>query len=688
MDMNREKHSMVPRGGLKVRRNCFVAFLMSLAMLISGCGEAGSIFHGNPSSEKESIGSWGAGELIVKAESGDEDSIYVAEKAEDRMQVSKEHFVWGVSESGTPWGIDGEGTVWGRDSFPEGIDTKDARTVSVSGEEICVLYWTQSDEILVTDSQGQRKGSIDFGGATVENMVSGDYAIYRFGDGIHVGVCPLDIKNLKKGEDLYPLPEDTRGLLAKGNDGENLYLYTEETVYRYSLKEGICYAVFSWVETGLTGGSVNTVWKEGDDYYAIVYEGFGKTTYRISRKSRDELPKKKEIVIASLQSDPDLSKLVVDFNKAQDEYHVTVRLCQEDGSVTEWEDAYTRLNASLLGTDPPDLLYLDNIWYGDDLAVHGYLEDLKPFLASSEQLGMDDFYPELISYGTCGDVLYTIPYDFWFDTIKVLTADWDGSSGWTYAQMLEHLKERSEYDNIRRSLIILKLYFLEYTIDYFVDEERGEADFDSPEFLELLAYMKDCMEKEGTYDRDRMQTTQLDYCFGLASFGTQGRNSDVEYTFVGFPSPDGRMRTILHGGLEFAIVSTAGNKEGAWKFMEYILSAEPTMNNHLPNRFLSNRNNMQKFIDKELALYGQEYEEIIDDEGKVILLYSDHSITQAHVENFEKALAAGRKVSAMNMVLGGIVCEEADAYFKGMRSAEEAVEIIQNRVKLYLAENR
>ena len=54
----------------------------------------------------------------------------------------------------------------------------------------------------------------------------------------------------------------------------------------------------------------------------------------------------------------------------------------------------------------------------------------------------------------------------------------------------------------------------------------------------------------------------------------------------------------------------------------------------------------------------------------------------------EKSLAGGKKVSAMNMVLGGIVCEEADAYFKGNRRAEEAVEIIQNRVKLYLAENR
>ncbi len=35
-----------------------------------------------------------------------------------------------------------------------------------------------------------------------------------------------------------------------------------------------------------------------------------------------------------------------------------------------------------------------------------------------------------------------------------------------------------------------------------------------------------------------------------------------------------------------------------------------------------------------------------------------------------------------------IVTEEAEAYFEGQRSAQEAADIIQNRVSNYIAENR
>lgn len=486
---------------------------------------------------------------------------------------------------------------------------------------------------------------------------------------------------------MYPLPENTRGLLERGSDGENLYLYTNSMVYRYSLSDGVFYSVFSWTEAGLMEGSINTAWKDGDDYYAIVFEESAMTTYRISRKDKDEVPKKKEIVIAALQSDADLSSLVVNFNKSQDEYHVTIRTCQEDDGVTSREDAYTRLNASLLGTDPPDLLYLSNIWYGDELAVHGYLEDLKPFLASSERIGLDDFYPELLSYGTCSDVLYTIPYRFQFDTIEVPMSEWDGTLGWKYAQMLEYLEENSEY-NPFGAFFIIRIFLLQNTIDYFVDEDQGEAYFDSPEFLKLLSYMKECMEKEGMMDPDRRRIIWWTPCSKLSDFGTKNEDYGEGFAFVGYPNPDGTMRTILRGGLEFAIVSTAGNKEGAWMFMEDLLSSEPAEKNLWIDQLLSNQNNMQKFIDKELAMYGQEYEEGLDEDGNVIRYYSDHSITQTHVDNFERTLAAGRKVSSMNMVLGAIVLEEADDYFNGTKSAEEVVDIIQNKVKLYLAEDQ
>ncbi|MCH5264105.1 MAG: hypothetical protein J1F42_14445 [Lachnospiraceae bacterium] len=319
--MKRENRLMIAQVDLKTRRNCFIAILLSLAMMLCGCGD-----------------------------------------------------VRGITESGTLWGIDGEGTVWGRDSLPEVLKIDEMKEVYASGDEICILYAAQTDKILVLDQQGGQKGSIDFGDGIVENIVSGDYAIYRFREfGTRVGVCPLDIQTLKKGETLYPLAENTRGLL----------------------------------------------------------------------------------------------------------------------------------------------------------------------------------------------------------------------------------------------------------------------------------------EKEGMMDPDRKRIIWWMPCSALSDFGTKNEDNGEEYAFVGYPNPDGTMRTILRGGLEFAIVSTAGNNEGAWMFMEDLLSSAPAEKNLQLNQLVSNRNNMQKFVD-----------------------------------NFERTLAAGRKVSSKNMILGAIVLEEADDYFNGTKSAEEVVDIIQNKVKLYLAENQ
>lgn len=174
----------------------------------------------------------------------------------------------------------------------------------------------------------------------------------------------------------------------------------------------------------------------------------------------------------------------------------------------------------------------------------------------------------------------------------------------------------------------------------------------------------------------------------LSSFGPQDEDTGEEYVFVGYPSPDGTMRTILRGSGEYAIVSTAREKEGAWKFLEAYLSSELAQGFRSTNDFSSNRNSTQKNIEKELSLYGQEYEDVVDDDGNVIRHWADHSITQKHIDNFEKSLAGGKKVSAMNMILAAIVFEQADAYFNGDKSAEEAIDIIQNRASLYLAENR
>lgn len=126
--------------------------------------------------------------------------------------------------------------------------------------------------------------------------------------------------------------------------------------------------------------------------------------------------------------------------------------------------------------------------------------------------------------------------------------------------------------------------------------------------------------------------------------------------------------------MQFAIYSDSPNKEGAWAFLEYMLSEEEQSWYGADSAgFPVRKSAFDVYLRKPYSpVYKMADENVSEETAEMIRQVMEH----IHVEQ-----------SAVTGELNNIIYEEMQAYFAGDKTVEQCVEIIQNRAQLYLDEN-
>ncbi|MDE7218842.1 MAG: hypothetical protein K2O45_04375 [Oscillospiraceae bacterium] len=179
-------------------------------------------------------------------------------------------------------------------------------------------------------------------------------------------------------------------------------------------------------------------------------------------------------------------------------------------------------------------------------------------------------------------------------------------------------------------------------------------------------------------------------------------------TYIGYPREDGKCGSTfeISGGL--AMSSTCKDKDGAWQFMREILlpvdeeeSGERWNWNHWG--FPANKAQFDKFVAEAM-----EVEYMTDADGNPILDpngdpvqevssgygYGDNrtlwiqATTQEEYDQIMELYNAIDSISSSDNSIFDIVKDVAGSYFAGDKSLDETAELIQNRVNIYVNENR
>lgn len=515
------------------------------------------------------------------------------------------------------------------------------------------------------------------------------------------------------------MPRSLNGIGSTGNKGQIL-LFNMDGLYAYDGREE-CREVLKWSDVFVSGEQVRAVWQSEEDVWALLVDDIEGTAELALVRAGSEESRRKKLVLATLHASSELSGAVSQFNRSQTEYQIQiVEYLGRDYSGDdrkEVQTAISRMAADLLGDKAPDMLDLSLVLaWGDattltvpGLLEKGYLLDLTPFAEKSETIHLSDYQKKLLEICSHEGKVAAIPAAFELATLVADSEIIGDGKGWKVSDFV-NLGKNLKMDELLPGMDRWKVleFCIEPNLSFLVDEEKGICHFDREEFREVMEWAAALPENENDYSKlykekgvVRFREIQkLDY-FPKSRFDDYGDRAN----YIGFPTFDGlpgyKMIPALNSGL-LSICSTCMEPEGAWRFIEYYLGIT----------YFRENEGFLKFTDRSRYYYGmpankkvfREYLAYLMKDGgglgeipteEVREYYEKNSPDQYHyqpmtrqeADTVEYMVEHARPQTASEKLYMAIITEEVAPYFAGQKSLDEVIEIMQNRIELFLAEN-
>ena len=342
----------------------------------------------------------------------------------------------------------------------------------------------------------------------------------------------------------------------------------------------------------------------------------------------------------------------------------------------------------------------------------GYLEDLWPYIENDPDLGQEGVLEAPLKAAEVDGGLYMLFREFSINTLMGSKDMFGDKCGWT----LEELKE--VFAAMPPDSTVLQFYATQYKVfqtllspmlEQYVDWEAGECHFDNDDFRGMVEFLKffpaefnaNLKPKEL---KKKLVWNQIDglQMLEAAKIGLVWdipyRNSHFKNgaAFIGYPTADGSPGSYFYPhGNKLGMSSVCRNKEAAWEFMrqtilpQYSAGALFRAIELEEIRIRINRKEYQKAFDLELSeaeTYIIEYLDISAYSGgpEWRVYWPD----QEDGEQYEKMIESTTRFYWPNKALSEVVWDTIGPYLAGDRSMEDTIDLVQNRVGLYVNENR
>ena len=279
--------------------------------------------------------------------------------------------------------------------------------------------------------------------------------------------------------------------------------------------------------------------------------------------------------------------------------------------------------------------------------------------------------------------------------------------GWTLDELMEAYSTMPEGSTIMRYNLNRRDVFSMLCaplLDQYVDMKTGETSFDSKGFRDMVAFLNTFPEEfKTTLSPDGVEAELVERMLGgkqllesrtiaaMWYLPTVEANFGAPAAFAGYPTADGSLGSYfnLHGS-KLAMSSACQNKEAAWEFMRQILTKKYNYNElddlrlqtaikicvNLRNYNLENEIDLE--YDRGITQSGPLGKRLLDvdfpDEDDLLL--------------FEKLINSTTQIYWPDNALSDIVWEALGPYFAGDKPLDDTLRLLDNRVSLYLNEQK
>lgn len=367
-------------------------------------------------------------------------------------------------------------------------------------------------------------------------------------------------------------------------------------------------------------------------------------------------------------------KAIADFNRENPDSRIEVIEYGMDG----YEAGINQLNMDIISGKCPDILlmYVGGNFPLELYAGKGVFVDLNPFMEADSSFKREDFQENILDAFETDGQLFSIPLSYSLEGFAGKTSIIGERDSWNMDEMMSfargHLEDSLIFDRPTKTMVMNLC--LEANSDSIVDWSGEESGFRSDILLKILEFANLFIDDEKYVDDEMFDEKIKDGRILLPrskfiphSFLMDSVTFGEPVSYIGYPSENGS-GIIIGSGTAVAVSTQCEAKGTAWKFISKLLSEEVQENMLIP----LNRTALDRFLERNVAFN----EQFAGSEG------------EAALQEFREVIEKPVQVIMWDEQVMNIIREEAGAYFSGGKTAEEVVDIIENRVSVYLSEVR
>lgn len=563
-----------------------------------------------------------------------------------------------------------------------------------------VVFISSYNSVIVLDGGGVLKNYIPeiVSNGSIHNLARGSsgriYAYIFNGYGFELKYFEEEKAEFTSAEFTF---KGYNNIVSGGRDDAELLVSDGTALYIYGV-DGNKKELLNLVQSGVSPGEVQKIFPTDNGGFVCAGKSMdsGAPVISVLSPQKGYVESRKEIVLAGTEYSIDtrIENAAVKFNNASTDSYITIKKYP-------W-DNIDKLNLDIISGNIPDILISDSSIPVENYISKGIFADMYPFIDSDSELDRSDFLQNLLSSCETDGKLYRFTDRFKVYTALGKTSIFGEDMGITMDKLQQIAAARPEgtetFPGVTKKDILT--YALELSGDEFIDYKNGTCHFDSDSFIAMMKYANgyiDGIDYDSYFDDSfwsRFDTMFADESALLMTaylsdytdiFRFERINFGEPVTAVGFPCENG-IGTSFIVDTAFSISEKSDVKQEAWEFIRTLLLPKyqdkcdcfPVRTDSLEKSAAAAMKHDPNRVNEAIVIMGQM--SLSSGKGDI------GEPTQADIDHVNEVIASAEGIMSYNYSVSEIISEEAETFFSGAKTAEEAAQLIQARVKLYLEE--
>jgi len=542
--------------------------------------------------------------------------------------------------------------------------------------------------------------------SSIIQLRDGRVAIVSYGEQ-DPEIVELNLDTVEFGEKFtIPFQIYNYNTITSGNI-HDMILTDSSGLYYYNIGDTEVHKILDYVASDLCVSYIGNIYeKDEKTVIGSYYDEFdNKTRLAIFNKvDPEKVANRKTLSVGGTWISSEVRKQAIEFNRSNEEYRIVLVNYSELYAGQDWNEMIKKVNNDVVTGKLPDIMICDSSLNINNYASKGVFAPLDSYFEDDSVIKREDYLDNVLNALSYNGKLYYIAPSFSIRTAIVKKSLVGDKTGWNMAeftQFADSLKEGTAvFDLLSKEDFVSNIMY--YNNDTFIDKNTGKANFDSQEFIDVLKFTDrlpntidyEKLDQEGYWnnydtlfreDRAAVQISNIydfreAYNNGVTYFGTP-------INYIGFPTASGTGNAITFDSV-MAISAKTKYKDAAWDFIKQNITdeAQDKLEYTLPVKKSSlekkAKEAMKEQVDSETGIM---YRQKVWVGGMEIEVEPP---TQADIDQIMNVITSADKVANYSEDVINIIKEDAASYYNGQKSAEEVAKTIQNRVQVYVNENR